>query len=54
VHRDPAYLEEAARLKLDVSPIGGDGILTAIDRIGASPVELLEYVRKLLAESKGG
>jgi tripartite-type tricarboxylate transporter receptor subunit TctC len=54
VHRDQAYLEEAARLKLEVSPIGGDGILTSIDRIAAAPVELLEYVRKLLAESKGG
>jgi tripartite-type tricarboxylate transporter receptor subunit TctC len=54
VHRDPAYLEEAARLRLDVSPIGGDSILTAIDRIAAAPVELLEYVRKLLAEAKGG
>jgi len=54
VHRDPAYLEEAAKLRLDVSPIGGDGILAAIDRIAAAPVELLEYVRKLLAETKGG
>ena len=54
VHRDPLYLEDAARLRLDVSPIGGDGILTAIDRIAAAPVELLEYVRKLLAEDKGG
>jgi tripartite-type tricarboxylate transporter receptor subunit TctC len=54
VHRDPAYLQDAARLRLDVSPIGGDGILTAIDRIAAAPVELLEYVRRLLAESKGG
>jgi tripartite-type tricarboxylate transporter receptor subunit TctC len=54
MHRDPLYLEDAARLRLDVSPIGGDGILTAIDRIAAAPVELLEYVRKLLAEDKGG
>jgi hypothetical protein len=54
VHRDPAYLQDAARLRLDVSPIGGDGILTAIERIAGAPVELLEYVRKLLAESKGG
>jgi hypothetical protein len=37
-----------------VSPIGGDGVLRAIDGIGAASPELLEYVRKLLAETRGG
>jgi hypothetical protein len=27
VHGDAQYLEEAARLRIDVSPIGGDGVL---------------------------
>jgi hypothetical protein len=54
VHRDPDYLAEAARLRLDVSPIGGNEVLHAIDRIAGAPPELLEYVRKLLAETKGG
>jgi tripartite-type tricarboxylate transporter receptor subunit TctC len=54
VHRDPQYLTEAARLRLDVSPIGGDEVLHAIDRIAGAPPELLDYVRKLLAETKGG
>jgi tripartite-type tricarboxylate transporter receptor subunit TctC len=54
VQRDPQYLEEAGRLRLDVSPIGGDDVLRAIDRIASAPPELLEYVRKLLAETKGG
>ena len=31
VHRDPQYLEEAARLKVDVSPIGGHEVVRAID-----------------------
>src|SRR4029453_19218525 len=53
VHGDPEYLEDAARLSLDVSPIGADGILRAIDRIAVAPPELLDYVRKLFAE-KGG
>src|SRR5262245_11944594 len=54
VQRDPQYLEEAARLRVDISPIGGDEVLRAIDRIASAPPELLEYVRKLLAETKGG
>jgi tripartite-type tricarboxylate transporter receptor subunit TctC len=54
VHGDAQYLEDAARLKVDVSPIGGDGVLQAIDRIANAPPELLDYVRKLLAETRGG
>ena len=54
VHGDPQYLEEAAKLRIDVSPIGGDGVAQAIERIASAPPELLEYVRKLLAETKGG
>ena len=54
VHGDPRYLEEAARLKLDVSPIVGSEVLQAIDRIANAPPELLDYIRRLLAETKGG
>src|SRR6266700_1375144 len=46
VHDDPQYLEDAAKLRVDVSPIGGDGVLRAIDGIGNAAPELLEYVRK--------
>ena len=53
-HRDPQYLEEAARLRIDVSPVSGDEVLRAIDRIAAAPPELLDYIRRLLAETKGG
>jgi tripartite-type tricarboxylate transporter receptor subunit TctC len=54
VQADAQYLEDAARLRVDVSPIGGDGVLQAIERIANAPSELLEYVRKLLAETRGG
>jgi tripartite-type tricarboxylate transporter receptor subunit TctC len=53
-HQDPQYLDEAARLKLDVSPIVGTDVLQAIDRIARAPPELLDYIRKLLSETKGG
>jgi tripartite-type tricarboxylate transporter receptor subunit TctC len=54
VHADAQYLADAARLRVDVSPIGGNGVLQAIDRIADAPPEMLDYVRKLLAETKGG
>jgi tripartite-type tricarboxylate transporter receptor subunit TctC len=53
-HRDPQYLEEAGRLRIDISPIDGGEVLRAIDRIAGAPPELLDYVRKLLAETRGG
>jgi tripartite-type tricarboxylate transporter receptor subunit TctC len=54
VHRDTQYLDEAARLKVDVSPIGGEEVLRAIERIANAPPALLDYMKKLLAENKGG
>src|SRR3954471_4172818 len=54
VHQDPQYLEEAAKLKIDVSPIGGADVLRAIEDIANAPPEMLEYMKKLLAENKGG
>jgi tripartite-type tricarboxylate transporter receptor subunit TctC len=54
VHEDAAYLEDAARVRVDVSPIGGADVLRAIERIAGAPPEQLDYVRKLLAETKGG
>ncbi|MFL6797366.1 MAG: Bug family tripartite tricarboxylate transporter substrate binding protein [Xanthobacteraceae bacterium] len=53
VHADPQYLDDAGRLRLDISPVAADGVLLAIDRMASSPPELLDYVRKLFAE-KGG
>lgn len=50
---DPQYVEEAARLKLDLSPIGGAEVEQAIDRIGAAPPAALDDMRRLLA-GKGG
>ena len=53
VHKDAQYLDEASRLKVDVSPIDGKEVLTAINGIAGAPRELLDYVKKLLSENKG-
>ncbi len=54
VQKDPAYLEEAGRLKLDVSPIGPGEVLALLDRIGAAPEALKSKVRQLVGAAKGG
>jgi ABC-type phosphate/phosphonate transport system substrate-binding protein len=47
--RDTQYLEEAHKLQIDVSPIDGEGVVRAIERIHAAPVETLDRLKKLLA-----
>ena len=54
VHKDPQYLDEAAKLKLDISPIDGDEILKVVEQIGKAPPAILERIKRLQAENKGG
>ncbi len=49
-HKDPAYLAEAEKLGIDVSPIGGDEILQMIEKIANMPPDLLKSVEKLIVE----
>src|SRR5262249_41638996 len=53
MHRDPQYLEEAARLSVDVSPLGGDEVLHAIESIAGAPRDLLDTIGRLQGENKG-
>jgi tripartite-type tricarboxylate transporter receptor subunit TctC len=52
-HRDPHYLEEAAHLNIDVSPIGAAEVEAALAQVEKAPPQLLDYLRKLFAESRG-
>jgi len=52
-HQDPLYLDEAARLNIDVSPVGADDVMRALHRLEKAPPQLLDYLKKLFAESKG-
>jgi len=53
VHKDPQYLDEAKRLKIDVSPIDGAEVLQAINGIADAPPDLLEHIKKILSEKNG-
>jgi tripartite-type tricarboxylate transporter receptor subunit TctC len=52
-HKDPAYLAEAARLNIDVSPMSAEEVVHALHRLEKAPPQLLDYLKKLFAESKG-
>ncbi len=46
-HKDPQYLAEAEKLKIGISPIGGEEVLALIDKLAAAPPEVLDKVRAL-------
>jgi tripartite-type tricarboxylate transporter receptor subunit TctC len=54
VNTDPQYLEDAAKLGLEISPIGGPEVLKEIERIAAAPPTLLDHLKKLIMGGKGG
>jgi tripartite-type tricarboxylate transporter receptor subunit TctC len=54
VQDDPQYRDDAARLKLDLSPVDGEAVMRAIEAIGASSPDTLDYMKKLLTNSSGG
>ena len=53
VHHDPLYREDAARLKVDISPIGGHDVVRAIDDIAGAPADMLDVIRTIMMDSKG-
>ena len=53
-HRDPQYLDEAAKVGVYVSPVSAEEMARSIDQMSRASPELFEQVRKLLAPSKGG
>ena len=53
-HKDPQFLDEARKLKLDVSPITGAEMMRIIERITAAPPDVVDHLRRLLAGAKAG
>jgi len=49
-HKDPAYIAEAEKVGIEVSPISGDEIRRLIDKIAKTPADQLKRIEKLIAE----
>jgi hypothetical protein len=48
-HKDPAYLADAEKVGIEVSPIGGAEIRTLIDKIAKTPADQLKRIESLIA-----
>jgi tripartite-type tricarboxylate transporter receptor subunit TctC len=46
VQNDPGYLADAARAKVDTSPLDGASIVQLIDKLADAPPDIREYMRK--------
>jgi tripartite-type tricarboxylate transporter receptor subunit TctC len=53
-HRDAGFLAEAARLGIDISPVGADDMARGIEQLGRSSPATFDYMKKLMAAEKGG
>jgi tripartite-type tricarboxylate transporter receptor subunit TctC len=53
-HRDARFLQEAARLGLDISPVGASEIARSIELLARAPPDAFNYMKRLLAAHRGG
>jgi tripartite-type tricarboxylate transporter receptor subunit TctC len=49
-HKDPAYLAEAEKVGIEISPIGAQEVLSLIDRMAKTPADQLKRIEKLISE----
>ena len=52
-HNDPDFLAEAKKLDIDISPIGGDQILTLINAIAETPKDQMKAIDALIQGGGG-
>ena len=52
-HKDEAFLAEARKLRIDISPVTADEVVSSLKTIADAPPPLLDYLRRLFTEAKG-
>jgi tripartite-type tricarboxylate transporter receptor subunit TctC len=52
-HRDPKFLAEAAKLKIEISPIDGAQAMGVIDAMAGAPPDVRDYIRNLERQAPG-
>jgi tripartite-type tricarboxylate transporter receptor subunit TctC len=53
-HGDARFREEAQRLGLDISPVGGEDVVRAIEAMARASPDAFNYMKNLLAAHRGG
>jgi tripartite-type tricarboxylate transporter receptor subunit TctC len=51
-HRDPLLRAEAASLGIDISPVGAEDIIRAIEQLTQASPQAFDYMKRLLALHK--
>jgi hypothetical protein len=46
--KDPAFLAEAAKLKIDIDPMNGADLAKFVDQVSKTPADTVARVRKAL------
>jgi tripartite-type tricarboxylate transporter receptor subunit TctC len=49
-HKDPAYVEDTAKLQIDVSPIGGAEVMRLIEAAANTPPDVMKKIEKYVGE----
>jgi tripartite-type tricarboxylate transporter receptor subunit TctC len=47
-NKDPAYLQEAEKLKIDISPLGGDEVAKIMAKIAKTPPAVVKRYNAIL------
>ena len=47
--KDPGFLADSAREKIDIDPLSGEEVQTLINQVSSTPPDVVERVRKALA-----
>ncbi|MGH6771385.1 MAG: Bug family tripartite tricarboxylate transporter substrate binding protein [Xanthobacteraceae bacterium] len=53
VHHDPQFLSDAARLRIEVSPIGAAEALAVVEAMAHAPAEVRQYIQNLARTAPG-
>lgn len=48
--KDPAYLAEAGKLKIDVDPLTGEQLAALVEQVSHTPDDVVARVRQALAD----
>ena len=46
--KDPAYLAEAKKMKLDINPLTGQQLATLVEQVSKTPADTVKRVREAL------
>jgi tripartite-type tricarboxylate transporter receptor subunit TctC len=51
--KDPEYLAEANKLRIDIAPLSGEEVLEVISKLAQAPPQVLEQMRRIRSASEG-